>query len=854
MNRLGVVTLLLVAACSDTELQRQQFLGRPSGMAVIPREPQEFDGQLLQRADVLVADAESDGVRVLQLWGEFQPFFLQAPVLLQSLLVTAPGFPTRVTWEEGSSEVAVAFAPGQSALHFLWVPGVDYGTSTQSLEGYMRLGTLGLTGTAIRDPNASDAVPFPFLSLVNLPQTSALVDGTSPVAVRAVAQRRDEDAFVQRMLVALEPVGAPQDWTRLLVFDVRPGLPDPEAETVQTSSVSVTPRGSLTFLEVVATATVGPGIRELVRLQDGTYLATAAAPGPDGHAVTQIEVPGFGDTSSVASHRLAVGGPVQGLIPLSAGDDPAPGERPGFIALRADEALADVFACPSVPCERVQTRFESPYGTPDEDGVLAVRDPPAVTGAFGDVREALIVSTADGTARLYEPGEPGGVTLLAHRDSVVSFLVGTVDDLQVATTREAEFEPTAGAPGRAPLPRIQALFARTPNADATEVEDCEVTPEPDAPPTLACTEVALPPEAGRCPGVQTRELPSDAFFRFSYRGELASGFGSEGVELSDGCQGDGRCIRVDFSVISSLGDRTSRLFRSAVDPSEGVGPGEPDRVDLYLTCRTRESPEDPEAPDAPTLLEPTDLEIAYDGESALELNRVETRAFLARELQAPDVRIRDAINTSPAPDGFDYVSECDLSTLRVFAYRAYPAEAEAVLATESSDGTVVGVLQRVRTASVARFDTDQVSFTWMSPNGGFACETLVDRPTEPKPETVGSGFPCSTRDECGIGRACVPSQRAGCPGSCTDFCQSADRCFIGLRFRVCPEGELRINGAGPLVRDLRRASDEGPPLAALPDDTVFVEPRQSFYTSFPGSRSLREVRLTPEGLADDIID
>ncbi len=844
-----IVALAAVWACSETERDSEAGLARPSGLVVLKRTPLFTTTATLARADVLVADSEADGVRVLQLADSQRPRFLFGPLLFQPLLITAPGYPTEVSAVGGSNvPVAVAFAPGQGALHFLWVPEVRFGATSQFQDGQVRLASLALASEGLVDPLSSLDAPVATVSILGTPEIRDRVEGALPAAAVVVDQQTVSGAeppqYRQRLMVAYDPLTGPDGPTRLVVVDVSVGLPASSSDPVRTATAASTSRGRIAVEGLVDTATVAPGLRRFVRLFDGSWIATSVASGSGRSGLTQLRVPSFEENHSIQISRIAVGGPVPSVVPITDTD------QPGFLALRSDAPLVEVFRCPpDQSCVRVDAELSSPFGSAEEPGILRLRESPVVAGAFADDAPLVVQQSGQGAATLHDPDAAGGVTHLVHRDAVATFVVGPVDGLQVATTRTATFAFPDGQVGREPLPLLEALFARTEGAVGSTIDGCDFGP------SLSCPAVPRPPPA--CADLRLRELPVDALYRASFRGELASGFEAERlIQQDDRCSdGSGPCrYRLEFGSAAALGtDLARRLYRAEIEPDPGAGAGPIDRVDLYLTCTT----------DPPVNSDPQDLEIAFDGGASLRLHRVEGRSFEALGETEPDVRVRGTLSTSPTPPGSTVppaLTDCDPDTLELFAYRIYPAGSEAVLTLESPEDGVLEVLQRAPATEQARFDTEGLAFTWRSAAGPFACDLPSERPTGLAGEFPVTGSPCESTDTCGPGRSCIfgdgGDAAVDCPGACPVRCQSATRCFIGLQPRVCPEIEIRANGAGPVALDLRRRPRAGSTelIAIVPEQTVYVPARRAFLTSFPGARSLREVRLTDSGIFESVID
>ncbi len=147
---LGALTSIV--ACDDTPPDPAGNLRRPSGLALIVRAPDEqaqaYKDRTNNRFDLAVADAEAQGVRVLQRqnffgavgdsddgWLDRFPLreFIPAPVPFFNLTIPAEGFPTRLAPTlDSAPEHVYALAPVRGQLHLLEVAQLPFQSSANS--------------------------------------------------------------------------------------------------------------------------------------------------------------------------------------------------------------------------------------------------------------------------------------------------------------------------------------------------------------------------------------------------------------------------------------------------------------------------------------------------------------------------------------------------------------------------------------------------------------------------------------------------------------------------------------------------------------------------------------------------
>lgn len=516
--------LALGSACAETPPDPAANLRLPLGLTRIERPDP-------RRADIYVADAEAESVRVLQVFGGGRNF-LRGPAAFSATGISAPGYPTQVAAAaRGSGARVFSLAPGQAVLHALVTEEADFASSTvlsTSRPAQVRVGTIVLTGDRQRfidaDPlqrAANGSYSPPVVALQDA--FGPVVDGFTTVALAVVDEARPvfdgeilpfEGVVDTRPLLALSGSG-PDGGGRLIAFDVRTITPGAITKNIETTrqraednaqtglpteaefrnelerllpsdrfvascpfvvDTSTSPRRVIADPGAIgidvqaglAVADVSTALAHLESLFDGSVLSvdTATRSVARQHRVTDllagppaIEPVGEVDVGGAAFRAVAFGD--QGAVVLRA-------DRPALVALD----------CRSGTCERVTTRFPALRSFEDEEvtaaleevpeGVLLTRAPPAVTGAFGSVDfdgEPLVLRVRrEASYRAFPVDErdaEGGILSLVHLDAEATFVVGTIDDLRVAT-----LEGLFGAsndednPLVVPEPRVDQVFER----------------------------------------------------------------------------------------------------------------------------------------------------------------------------------------------------------------------------------------------------------------------------------------------------------------------------------------------------------------------------------------------------------
>jgi len=397
-------------------------------------------------------------------------------------------------------------------------------------------------------------------------------------------------------------------------------------------------------------------------------------------------------------------------------------------------------------------------------GVLLLRSPSAVTGAFGredaDGEPLVLEIQRDANYRVYPPEEgsepEGGILSLVHEDAIASFVVGTIDDLRVATL-EGLFGLTTDSEQRRfalPEPRVEEVFERRvvlrrdgvyPASGGRVSEDALAFPPPWSQDVLSprtfiggagCLRPpefperlvpAFEPDAssprlgelsedflGCFPNDDTFDEPTGDDFNPR---QVRNRFQLDPLEQEDDCD-----IAADPVTVNTIYRVTHRgaLLRGGSDVEVEVldastlqldFPGDledfdlrpGDAVDLHLRCRV---------PEPETFAEFQDdrLELTYVG-ARLERVGPGPRALVVsvagvepRRFFAPDGTIPEGFPESGADSAqilVDCTSSSGAGTLRpldlaMFDFEIYPAEGEdvAVLTRETEDGLILGDLAR----------------------------------------------------------------------------------------------------------------------------------------------------------------
>ena len=409
--RRGLLFACLIAAlvaCDDEPPQASGRLLRPSGMAYVERPPENAGTSTVVRADLVIADSEAQGIRVLQLeqrGGTRRTEFVLAPVVFFPLAIPAPGFPTDVAisrgddpsvFRPGDNDRVYALSPASGVLHVLDVRMATFGTSVTLAEPqtYRALDQLSLDGL----------VPEP----------------ATPVDVETIAAAGEGDV----VLVALDVIGA--DHGVLAALTVVPSdggfsIASVETTTIAAVPTEITVRTSTPAAVLVSSA--GSSFISVVRLD----------PAPTTGRV-------FAD-----SLRIDAGGPTREVVDA--------GEA-GLVALRVDRPAAVIFEPSAGGFIRSPRVYRTPYDAPSapgataEPGVMTLRTA-AVSGALGALPflPSTELNASGGVVDLFEPSRSGPpsllgadqpVVMLVHMDGILSFLFGS--PLELASVERGRVE------------------------------------------------------------------------------------------------------------------------------------------------------------------------------------------------------------------------------------------------------------------------------------------------------------------------------------------------------------------------------------------------------------------------------
>lgn len=182
---------------------------------------------------------------------------------------------------------------------------------------------------------------------------------------------------------------------------------------------------------------------------------------------------------------------------------------------------------------------------------------------------------------------------------------------------------------------------------------------------------------------------------------------------------------------------------------------------------------------------------------------------------------------------------CGAETVPLDRWEIYPGAEEVVVAFTAGASLV----------PVERAPVTRVGAGWRAPLSQLVRTTLSSsvapvcqrRPLETT-ATAMDGAPCGSNADCG-GSTCDLSLVAGCFGHCVvPACVEGSACFAATR-RVCPGVELELSSA---IGSGLRSGVASVLTASLPEEIVVSPIRMSWMISFPGARSVVEIR------ADDL--
>lgn len=371
--RLFSIAMLVLAGCDTDPLPATGSLSRPSGLAHVAR----VDENGALRSDVMIADTEAGGLRVVQLRrtvnseGEINDdhTFLRSTALFFPLVVPAGKAPTRVAASSDGQRVYV-LSPVENVLHVLETEQADYGASATQTDSFLPLGQISLQN------NGTD-LGLPVDLIVLPPRDTSELD---------------------LILVAFD--GIEGDSMLGAYSATSPGV----GRYVDSATVAPGPRSL-----AVRTATPSPGV--LLSSSGGSFVSLVELDRQNG------------DDILGATRLLDAGGPTGEIVDAG---------RSGALALRLDRIAATIFDVDSGELARSQRVIRSPF-TPDEElslpahrGVVDLRGSPPIAA----VHTTLRVLPGQGVPVVRDFGERGGdVVAIVHADTLVSFIAGPPLDL-----------------------------------------------------------------------------------------------------------------------------------------------------------------------------------------------------------------------------------------------------------------------------------------------------------------------------------------------------------------------------------------------------------------------------------------
>lgn len=812
MSAARIVPALLVAslastACDDDPVVASGNLVRPSALAYLPRTSlMSASGTTaveLRRSDLLVADSEAQGVRLIQYeeqidsrdledFRRFRPaFFVPAPVTFFSLAADAPGFPTEMSIVPQNGDqppLVVALAPSRAQLHVLEVAETPY-QAPATTNTNRRLVTVDLFASG----------------LDGLPVDVAFVE-RSPGGIR--------------VLVLLDGRGTAPAQLALLSVDTaaRPSETAPEPAMV------------------LGIADVGLGASDLYyREVERTALVASAATA----TVTQVAL-AQGDALLGATSTISALGPVSRFVNLGTS---------GVLGLRLDRSAAVWLRPGPGGFERPDVVLPSGFDgltaeeLVQEPGVLTLRSPLAVTGAHAELDRLTAPSI---NTFVFFDSVPEDVAMVVHTDGFATYVrggpVGSADPTP----------PTIAVSG---LPRFDRIYsAPLPQEDiaALEVPACDLPP--------VCSQQALNASACGSLALSGRPFAGALGLRVSPEGTLISGRNSYfTVRSNDGTTLvadviDGRLanfvghrVRVGDSVrldlkVDQCGSTTSSVGAEFV--LEGtvteVGTGIDPRGTAELVAARARVALNVVRSDIPNPLSACRRQLSVpfleDNDPANDERADEDpalRAGVFYEVHVPD-GAREAVLAEVAGEQVLRVIERNPIDVDVDVRNGW---VQAVMRFGYDDRSPIRL--NVAGSTVALDGTD--------PLASLRCRRVS---AEDSPSL---GF-CETAADCGVGRQCIGAVGAACAGVCATECLDETLDCFDVEFdRVCPRVDVLavgpqvlvdLRGAG-LSADASRIEGSG----TVPADAVYHPQRGSFFVSFPGSRTLVEVPARVTGAA-----
>ncbi len=757
MKRAAAIMMLVASAwgCDQDPPVESANMRRPSGLVAIDRTVSETS----TRSDVLIVDSEAQGVRVLQYLhtdvSGLGKRFLPGPVVFFPLLISAPGYPTRIAVNDGANRAFViatvdvgldldTVREARSYIHVLDVPELST-TDRISPDDHILLNSLDIT-----EPVPGEVfVPVDIVSL-----------GTTSSA----------GVTLDRFAVGFDALGSRSG--RVAIYDF------PQTITAGSADLAIAPTG---VYEVAG------GVHDL-EVHNGRVYSTSifdSATSAMANVVTEVH-PDLG-----AVRTLDAGGPTSGL--LSAGPF-------GLLALRADIPSVVVFE--GDPLNRATRTYPSPYTPLEERGVggddlgrIDLRNSPLGPAAFAPNVPLLTVSSVTS-------GENAPVVMVTHANGFASFLYASADD---------PTSPESFGLGVVSEPEPTGIYLAH---GAASIGGC-----------IAETSLGIGDANPECEDPIVKVATTGAArYRAQLRGAMVrSRNGNWAPTSSTAAQG----ILTDYAGISYT-DRLVRagdlLRMTALDVSN---------------CRG----EDDEPP----------VEVEYEG----------TVTAVRGEL------VEVEITTPGVGPG------CTRASFDVFFYEIFPSVDEGVL-VQLNAGSIVDVIERVPAAPTDVTGQLRMTFGTEPTAGGLTSPLAFDLLTNDACSEQSGGDICSSLLECAEGWGCVapnlnteseeetpepvdgehiPTRVAGLSRCEPSVCpQAAGTCMTEPFNRGCPGLEVTVLGTLSAEADLKQDSGQlaSSVPSAAPDDAVSFDAGRHFLVSYPGARSVVEVRTGSSLIFDQI--
>lgn len=783
-RKLGLLlgpAFVLLAACQPDRPPPSGNLLRPAGLLVVDRRTATTAPQ---RADVFIADSAAQGIRVLQLLRDPR----QTTIDDQWFVVSPAAFFPLVIPADGYP-TRLAISASKDRLFAL-----------SPASGVLHM--LGVEETAFKGSSLDPSnVPLAQVRLQPVLDQIGEATGTKPTGIP----------------IALGMLPTPTTAYSLvaIAFDVLEGGPARVAAirvprnlrgTIRTGSISLDLNerggrpGSVT---IVATATVAQAPRDMVVRDDALLLSSSAT-----SSVSVVYTSQQAGRRFTSSDTLDSGGPTSGMIDAKGA---------GVLALRLDRTSAVLFERNAATrrYSRSTAHIESPYtpylerNGPGTQGRIDLLDSSiAITGTHGrfpTLIDQFDLATGEGLFDLLDDSDRklgGGtgvcatapcadIVILAHINGRSSFLIGSPPRPAICSARPDQLGN---------LRCVKRVTTTTQSVARVVSLEGDVLIDECAPFTpQVCNAASASATRTRCDGISvTATLAATAqTLRATFLGTLAgtraaviSRTGTIAVMLPD--------MTTATQVRFQLTDSTLSF------PSRQVRAGDRAVVQMVLP---------PSCSSLGVAFQIAGLgTVAAVAEQSLEL-RFATSSALEEAWRCPD--------------GLSLV---------VASYEVFP-ENDVVLAA------VRGTSVEAVLARTAPVDSDQK----LRAHFDSPVRLTLSAPSLSCRAEVGSGASCTLDAECPSGGKCA-ALAPGCLGRCTTSCPLISPfCLSAEITRRCSGVEL---GIAPLPRfttaaTLGFSSRDTTFLPAVPDYSILVPMRQSFMTSYPGSRAIVETKIDP---------